>query len=330
MVVGRASAFADPEIIKMAKNDFIPVAADDWYQRRRKDKEGEFFRAAADALGKTGPGGDTRQGIYCFTADGTPLEYKNAGQDANVMRQVLQQALLKFDKLPEAKRKPGAVKIEDQGRQDPGYSRSPPAGGMILKVFTRILDYKDDGYCKGTCKQTGGDKAARDHLWITADEVRALAPAKSAVGFRYPVPTKVAERLIRYHLVDNTSGEPVLWRKEDIRAKRFTIKVVAQTPEAIELRLEGEALLASDANIEKADRGYEVRLLGNLRYLPGLKTFDRFDITAIGSHWGESFHPGAARSGKTLLGVAFELAGDKPGDKVAPQGIRDLDEYYGK
>jgi hypothetical protein len=96
------------------------------------------------------------------------------------------------------------------------------------------------------------------------------------------------------------------------------------------LRLEGEALLANNSDIDKADRGYEVRLLGSLRYLPRTKTFDRFDLTAIGSHWGEAFHSGIARPGKTLLGVSFELAGDRPGDKVAPQGIRDRDEYYGK
>jgi hypothetical protein len=329
VVVGRASAFADPAIIKMAQNDFVPVAADDWYQRRRQDKEGEFFRTFADALGKTGPGGGSRQGIYCFAADGTPLNYKNS-QDADVMRQELQQALFKFDKLPEAKRKAGAVKIEEQGRLDSTYSRTPPAGGLILKVFTRILDYKNDGYCKGSCSQRGGDKAARDHVWITAEEIPLLAPAKTVVGFRYPLPAKVAERIIRYHLVDNTRGEPIRWGREEIRAKRMTLMVVSQTPQAIELRLEGEALLANNADIDKADRGYEVRLLGSLRYLPGTKTFDRFDLTAIGSHWGEAFHSGIARPGKTLLGVSFELAGDRPGDKVAPQGIRDRDEYYGK
>ncbi len=329
MVVGRASAFADPVIIKMAQNDFIPVAADDWYQRRRQDKEGDFFRTAANALGKSGAGGSSRQGIYCFTADGTPLNYKNS-QDAAVMRQELQKALVQFDRLPEAKRKAGAVTVEEQGRLDPTYSRTPPVGGLILKVFTRILDYKNDAYCKGTCSQTGGDKAARDHMWITAEEVQALVPTKAVVGFRYPLPAKIAERICRYHLVDNTRGEPILWRPEEIRAKRLTLIVVSQTPEAIELRLEGEVVLANAADLDQADRGYQVRLLGSLRYFPTTKLFDRFDLTAIGSHWGEAFHSGVARPGKTLLGVTFELAGDRPGDRVAPQGIRDRDEYYGK
>ncbi|MBP3959642.1 hypothetical protein J8F10_30725 [Gemmata sp. G18] len=53
-MVGRASAFADPDIIRMCQEKFVPVTGDDWYQRRRKDKEGAFFRGIADSLGKKG------------------------------------------------------------------------------------------------------------------------------------------------------------------------------------------------------------------------------------------------------------------------------------
>jgi hypothetical protein len=321
--------FADPEVIQLVNTQFIPVAADDWYQRRRQDKEGVFFRTLADAVGKTGPGGDTRQGMYCFAADGTPLAYKNAGNSAELLK-LLQLALNKFQRLPEEKRKAGAVKVEDAGKLDVGLARTPPEGGLVLTVFTRILDYKNGDYCKGTCKVAGGDKAARDHVWLTAEEVQSLVPAKTTVGFRYPVPLKIAERLLRFHLVDNTSGEPVHWERDEIRSKRLTLKVTGQSPEAVELRLEGEALMTSKPEVEKADRGYEVRLLGSLRYVPGKKVFDRFDITAVGSHWGEPFHAGTARPGKSLLGVTFELGGDRPGDKVAPQGVREVDDYYGR
>lgn len=327
-MVGRASTFADPDIIKMAQTDFIPVAADDWYQRRRQDKEGEFFRTVSTALGKTGDG--TRQGIYCFAADGTPLGYKNAGQFPEVMKQVLRDSLTKFQKIPEAQRKAGAVKIEELGKPDPKYSRTPPEGGLILKAYTRILDFKNDAYCKGTCNRVGAEKAARDHLWLTADEVKSLVPAKADAGFRFPLPPKIAERIALYHLVDNTRGEPLRWTLTEIRAKRFTLTVVSASDAAIELRLEGEAVMATNADLDKADRGYEVRLLGNLRYLPAKKSFDVFDMTAIGTHWGETGLTLGSRPGKTLLGVSFELAGEKPGDRVPPQGIRDFDDYWGK
>jgi hypothetical protein len=87
-VVGRASTFADADVIKTATDDFIAVCTDDWYTRRRKDAEGDFFRTMATAAGKKGDGGATRQGIYLFTADGTVLGYKNAGQNPEVMKEV--------------------------------------------------------------------------------------------------------------------------------------------------------------------------------------------------------------------------------------------------
>ena len=155
-------------------------------------------------------------------------------------------------------------------------------------------------------------------------------PGRAEVGFRYALPAKVADRVVRFHLVDNTRGEPPLWSKQEVRAKRFTLTVTSATADAIELRLEGEAVMATDADLDKADRGYEARLLGNLRYVPAKKTFDRFDVTAVGTHWGESGLTRGARAGKTLLGVSFELAGDGPGDKVPPQGIREIDGYYGR
>lgn len=326
-MVGRASAFADPDIIRMCQEQVVPVTGDDWYQRRRKDREGEFVRGLADSLGKKG---HTLQGIYLFAADGTPLAYKNIGQSAEGTKALMRDALAKFARLPEAKRKPGAVKVEDSGKLDADYARTPPEGGLILTAYTRILDFKDGGYSKGSCKSVGGDKAARDHVWITKDEVKALAPAKAEVGFRYPVPAKVADRLTRYHLIDNTRGEPELWKPEQVRAKRMSLTVTAATADAVDIRLEGEALLATDLDPAKAERGYEARLLGTLRYRPAKGTFDKFDITAVGTHWGEHFDTAPARSGKSLLGQSFELAEDRPGDRVPPQGIRDQEGYYGR
>src|SRR5262245_32203586 len=213
----------------MAQEKFVAVTGDDWYQRRREDKEGEFFRTVATALGKKGEGGATRQGIYCFAADGTPLAYKNAGQDAKVMKQVLREAIAKFEKLPEEKRKPGAVKIEEHGRLDPTYARTPPTGGLILKTHARILDFKDDVFCKGTCKFTGGDSASRDHVWLTAGEVQSLVPAKAEVGFTYPLPDTIAERIARFHLLDNTRGEPQMWSRQEVRTKKLALAVVSAT-----------------------------------------------------------------------------------------------------
>jgi hypothetical protein len=333
VVAGRAFAFADPTIIKLATDKFVPCTADDWYQRRRQDAEGEFFRAVADQPGgRKGTGGSTRQGIYCLTADGELLAYKNAGQDVASTREQLERALRKFAALPKSRTAPGAVDVAPLLKADPAFTRTPPAGGLVARVYTRILDAKDGGYVKGTCPVTGGDKAARDYLWLTAEEVAALVPKAATVGTTVPLLPALARRLTRFHLVDNTRGEPNFWEDAEVRSEAFTLTVASATADAVELRIDGEATLATDADPDKADRGYIVRVRGDLRYRPAAKAFDRFDIAAVGDHWGEGdFTKNGERPGRQPLGLMTELADPTvPADRVPPQAAREWRRYLGK
>ncbi|MFO0808190.1 MAG: hypothetical protein U0746_06170 [Gemmataceae bacterium] len=315
----------------MATEDYVPIAADDWYQRRRDDAEGKFFRSVADQGPRKGIGGDTRQGIYCFTADGTLLAYKNAGQAPNVMRDTLRQALRDWKRVPEDRRKPGAVNVEDGPKTDPNFTRMPPVGGSIVRVSTRILDRDADGFCKGTCATPGGDKAARDHVWLTAADVTAMTPSDAKAGDRFPLPRAVAERMLRFHLTDNTRGEPPMWRREDIREQNLTLTVVDVTSAGIRLRLDGTTILATDADAAKAERGFDVRLLGYLEFDRAKKAIDRFDVVAVGDHWGYGPHTRNSRPGRQPLGVAFELAnGKSAADLVPPQAARDIGDYLGR
>lgn len=331
MVAGRAFAFADPEIVAQLQTIFVPVCADDWYQRRRKDAEGRFFLKVAAQTDRKGRGDYTRQGIYCLTADGELLAFKNAGQDVKATRQQLAYALRKWADLPASRRDPGAVKVPPHGPLDPNYTRTPPPDGLIARVHARILDRKGDDFVKGSCEYAGGDKAARDFLWLTADEVRAFAPAKAEPGFSYPVPAKVADRILRFHLVDNTRGEPAFWEKKDVRDHALMLTVTAATADAVDLRLDGTALLATAADPDRAARGFEARLLGTVRYRPAAGTIDRFEVTALGEHWGTSEVEGrGARPGRALLGVTFGLADPKvSANRVPPEGARVKHAYFG-
>ena len=72
-------------------------------------------------------------------------------------------------------------------------------------------------------------------------------------------------------------------------------------------------------------------LRGELRYLPTKQTFDRFEVAAVGEHWGEGKYTGGARPGRSLLGVAFgPVVGDKPSERVPPQGAREVGRYFAK
>lgn len=326
--MGRVSAFADPEIIKLCTEQFIPVSADDWYQRRRQDAEGRFFVKVANQSPRKGEGGATRQGIYCLTADGELLAFKNAGNMAEVTREQLQQALAKFKKLPADRRSPGAIEIEPAGKLDPNYSRTPPEGGLILRVNGRILDKSGTDFLKATCDFTGGDKASRDFLWLTANEKKAIVP-KPEVGYTYSLPPNVMQRIARYHLIDNTRGEPDFWKKTDVRNIKVTLTVISVSDESIEVSLTGEALLADQADLAAAERGYDCTLSGRISYHRGRQAFTKFEVAAIGEHWGSStFTKKGVRPGKAQYGIAFGLAtGDKPGDRVAPQAARVWEQY---
>src|SRR5262245_2475187 len=244
-------------MIRLASKEFIPVSGDDWYQRRRNDSEGEFFRKVADQGPRKGEGGSTRQGVYVFTADGKLLAYRNH-HDADVMRGVLQKALADFKQLPQAQRKPGAVKVADLPKVDAAFDRKLPKGGLVVNVFTRILDKDAAGaYCRGSCGFTGGDRAAPDHLWPAAEEGKALVPADPRKGASVPLPGRVAMRLLRFHLVDNTRGEPPAWERHEVRSHTLKLTVIDVTAQAVTLTLEGAALLATDDNPQKADRGFD-------------------------------------------------------------------------
>jgi hypothetical protein len=330
-VAGRASAFADAEIIKMANSQYIPVAGDDWYQRRRQDAEGEFFRQVANQGPRKSEDGASRQGIYCFTADGQLLAYRNAGHNADVMREVFRQGLAARDRLSADRRQPGAVEVGDAGKEDRRYSRTAPAGGLIATVCTRILDFDIKlGYCKGKCAVLGGDKAARDHLWLTAAEAASMVPSNATVGASAALPAAVTERILRFHLIDNTRGEPPMWRREDIRSRDLKLTVTAASPEKVNLQLSGTALLANGPDAATAKNGFDARLFGELRWNRKAQQFERFDIVAIGEHWGEGTFTGGARPGRQPLAIAFELAGNNPVDRVPPQAARQIGEYFGK
>lgn len=321
-------AFADPEIIRIATTEFVPVCADDWYQRRRSDAEGAFWKRIT-SQGPRSADAPTHQGIYIFTADGELLAFKNAGQDVQATRDQIALATRKWNTLPAERRKPGAIAIPEHGQPDRNYSRTPPDGGLIIRVHARLLDRKGDGYVKGSCDFAGGDRAARDFLWLDSRDVNAIAMIRGSTGHKAALPNSLVRRIFRFHLVDNTRGEPEFWTPEDVRSNVMVATVVDTAAEGVTLRIDGEALLATDADPAKADRGYEVKLRGNVR-VSAAGSIEQFELVAIGDHWGSAtFTRKGERPGRGLLGITFELADPTiAANRVAPQGARDAVAYF--
>ncbi len=319
----------------MARENFIPVVGDDWYERRRQDAEGRFFRKVSDAAGRgsyDADGGVTRQSIYCLTASGKLLYAKNAGQLPSETRNALRWGLEAWHKLPAAERRPGAITVPEL-KPDPQFDRSPPPGVLVLKTYTRALQRSANGKLEPADVRMEGMRVSpqHDHVWITEHEWRSLTPANPKVGQQIDVPSSITQRILRYHLVDGTVGEPVFWTAQQVRSGQLKLRVTEVSPASIRLQLDGTGLLATSADVNHAGRGYDVRLKGHLEYDRHRKTFRRFDVVALGDYWGKNPIYNRGPSNRSPLGIVFELTdGRTPADRIPPQGMRDRGEYMAR
>ena len=287
-MLDRASTFADPEIIKLLQTRFVPVAIDQAYQRRQQDAEGDFYRKIAGQGPRKNFQGTT-QGLYVATADGKFLAFNNNRGPERVMR-VLKKALADF-------RPTGAAAIK-RGKPDARYNPSPPKGGLVVRVRAKVLG----GYepTADPWKRIFQTAISRDNLWISKREHEALV--------RGELPKSLQVRIARFHLVDNTRGEPPMWKESEIRGLELSLK---------DGKLRGTARLKTASG----ERGFDAELFGVVESKSGKIT--RFDIVAKGQFWGAGRFTGGAPKGKFPLAVSFTLAdGSDTADPIPPQGSR--------
>ncbi|MEZ5305005.1 MAG: hypothetical protein R3F11_30820, partial [Verrucomicrobiales bacterium] len=286
--------------------------------------DGEFFRAVANQGPRKGEGGSTRQGRYAFTAAGKLLGFNNNRGPERLLR-MLGEALDAWSNLPAAERSP--EKVED-GREDPRYAKAPPAEGAVVKVYTRVMEEGAAGKSLQRCEAPAADEsfrhrgfgAATDHLWLRAEDLAALRPpADAKAGQPIPVPAAIAARIARFHLTDNSRGEPPHWNRDEIR--QLALQIVPQG--GGKARLEGSAHLET----KSGDRGFQGKILGSLAFDGG--ALAKLDFIALGDHWGDGPYTKGARPGRTPIGFAFQyLPEPKPADQIPPQAGRWLQGYY--
>lgn len=306
--------FSHPEIVQLLKTEFIPYAGDQWYLHRQKDEAGTYFwKVVQQGYRRNAPEDDTRQGVYAASADGVCLGSLNHPSPERNLT-MLQNALQQFR---DQQTKGGAVNASAQS--DARYARTPPVGGIVLDVFTRIPLPPPAGKAWTPNQATG-----RDHLWLTKEEVQSLLPSEWKKGLRYPVPPAIAERIIRFHLLDNVRGEPDVWMRDHIKAAELTLTV--EDAATGTLRLEGMAQMERPRR--QGAQGYEARLQGTVRFDRTAQRFTRMDILAWGEAWGEGTYTRGAPPGRFPLVFAFSLAGSRPADQIPPQASRNLGEYF--
>jgi hypothetical protein len=305
--------------------------------RNRQDAEGAFLRKTlGDGFFPTSSGY-----MACITAGGINLEH---GRRPEV-------ALETFRKLPKSQRLPGVVKV---GRLDPVDAKVapplPPSGGIILKVYARLMRRKADGsldyvstadfplmagYDQRRIDRNGYlFEASADHVWITDDEWRSLVSDGLKPGQRVDVPDAVTRRICRFHLVpQRIYGEGGEWHPKSVRSAALTLTVQSATAEDICFRIDGHARLGSayDASTAttpngKLKRGYASTFHGRATYDLATRRFTRVEMISLGDTWGRMGDANrksvaVERPGRHPLVFAFELvSGERPVDCLVPMG----------
>ena len=291
-MLDRESTFAHPEIVRLLKSEFVPVAIDQAYQRRQKDTEGEFYRSLV--LQSPRDVNQTTQGFYVATAAGKLLLYNNNRDPEKVFR-LMKRSLEDFRGLRRHER--GARSLKEKS-VDARYSPEVPNGGLVVRVRARVLS----GYeaTDNKWERIFQSATSRDNLWISAKEHEALA--------RDEFPEPLARRIARFHLVDNTRGEPPMWKDSEIRGITFAIR---------------DGVVRGSVRLETDDgtRGYDAEIAGKIAVKSG--TITNMKMAAKGDFWGEGPFTKNAPEGKFPLAVTFVLAdGTDTADAIPPQGSR--------
>jgi len=297
-VIDRASTFAQPEIVELLKTRFVPVAIDQACQRRQKDSEGEFYRKIASQSPRNNFNATT-QGFYIATPRGDLMLYNNNRDPAKLLR-LMKERLREYNLGAHTKR----VLPLNPEIVDPRYTIEAPQGGLVVRVQAKVLD----GYqqAKSSSQAIFQSAISRDNLWITQSE------HESVLAGRFP--RKLAERIARFHLVDNTRGEPPMWKKDEIRS--------------LEMKLD-EGELTGSVHLETADgqRGYVTELRGQIEVDDDQVRV--FDVVSLGEFWGEGRFTRNAPEGRFPLVVTFRLAdGSDVADPLPPQGARGWVDGY--
>lgn len=296
-MLDRASTFAQPEIVDLLKTRFIPTAIDQAYERRQQDTKGDFYRKIA-AQSPRGDFNSTTQGFYIATASGELLLYNNNRDPEKVLR-LMKQKLVEF-----AAKDQKAVSAIEATKIDPRFNVQPPDGGLVVRVHAKVLggyEPTDDRWQR--IFQTA---LSRDNLWITQSEHQELV--------RGVFPSSLQQRIARYHLVDNTRGEPPMWKPEEIRGLSISLN-------------DGEISGKVRLKTSRGDRQFTAAFRGNVKTQGGRVT--ALEMVCFGDFLGDGPFTRGAPIGYFPLGISFTLAdGNDVADRIPPQGSRGWVQGY--
>lgn len=257
---------------------------------------------------------NTRQGIYAVTSGGKFLASCNTRRAREVQR-MLERALTKWKQLqesPDAELSDADAKSLSRVHR---YEDRYPEDGLVLQVVSRDLP--------GALELGWWHKTAwnLDYAWFKKHEAEALVPEKPEIGARREVPKRLAERLVRFHLVDNVRGQTPAFEAADVKTARMSTKLASIDGDLWKLEIEGTT--ATNHEGGPWARGVETKLVGRATWNAKRKSFVAFELLARGKRWGRTRYNsrGGDVTKKEPIGFALVLAPRDAGCRVAPAAI---------
>lgn len=187
---------------------------------------------------------------------------------------------------------------------DARYNPVPPAGGLVLRVQAKVLDgYEANA---GPRQKIFQEAVSRDNLWVTAGEKEALINGI--------FPDILAKRIARFHLVDNTRGEPPMWKNHEIQSLRMVMQ---------------DGIISGSFQLKTRDgqRYFSGEITGLIN--ADNNSISSLNMAASGRFSGDGPFTGNAPPGEFTLAVSFTLAdGSDVADSIPPQGSRGWVDGY--
>lgn len=185
---------------------------------------------------------------------------------------------------------------KNKGNWNPAVSY--PEGGFCARVNGKVLG----GYKSSDNKwqKLAQEAISRDNLWSTKAENDALKNGT--------FPVSLQKRIARFHLVDNTRGEPPMWKEDEIINLKMTLS-------------NGHVTGSVSLKSKDGSRSYNASILGFIEFKNN--SLSKFDLIAYGNYKGEGRYTKGAPKGSFPYAVSISLAdGTDLADKIPPQGSR--------
>lgn len=295
-------------------NEFIPYAGERHEVQKRQSSIKDWFVPMAGSVNPRLARNETAQGFYIAGADGTAYGWYHQFRDPQRVSAFMDGAVAKFRQKP-----PAAVDVPQQNVKGPGNTPPDPSTSVV-RIFSRIRPLPAEA-----------DRIAmavgRDHIWIYADEVKAMVDASAKVGVEFALPPSIVFRLARFHFISNVKGQPGTWKANEVQKAAVSAKVIAVTSNRRTLSLLGEFAIESPTGAD----GFTGKLEGELELDAKTNKVARFRAYVEGEGFGDhSWARGseyAAREGtRGRFPLVFALvdANDTVARTLPPSAL-----YYG-